>query len=83
MVSREEKGANKIADIFADDRLNVVQLAYYTSLGFTPNIVEKIRGWLHWHDHISERIEVRNDGGVDYIDGEYLDYIKKQNNRPY
>lgn len=77
MVSREESGANKIADIFSDDRLNVVQLAYHTSLGFTPRTVEKIRGWLHWHDHISERIQVTNEGGTEFIDGEYLEYIKR------
>lgn len=77
MVSREESGAKKIADIFADERLNVVQLGYHTSLGFTPTIMEKIRGWIHWHDNISESIEVRNDGGMDFIDGEYLEYIKR------
>lgn len=77
MPSREERGADKIADVFADERLNVVQLGYHTSLGFTPHIMEKIRGWLHWHDHISERIGVTDDGGQEFIDGEYLDYIKR------
>lgn len=74
---REEKAANKIADIFADERLNVVQLGYHSSLTFTPNIIEKIKGWLHWHEQVSESIDVRDDGGMDYIDGEYLKYIKR------
>lgn len=74
--SREEKAANKIADIFADERLNVVQLGYDTSLTFTPNIINKIKGWLHWHDKIAESVHLRDDGGMDFIDGEYLEYIK-------
>jgi hypothetical protein len=77
MPSREEKAATKMADIFADDRLNVVQLGYHTGMEFTPNIINKLKGWLHWHDHISERVQLRDDGGMDYIDGEYLDYIKR------
>lgn len=75
--SREESGAKKIADVFADERLNVVQLGYHSSLTFTPNIIEKIKGWIHWHEQISESIEVRDDGGMNYIDGDYLQYIKR------
>lgn len=75
--SREESSAKKIADIFADERLNVVQLGYHSSLTFTPNIIEKIKGWIHWHEQVSENIEVRDDGGINYIDGDYLQYIKR------
>lgn len=74
---REERAANRIADIFADERLNVVQLGYHSSLTFTPNLIEKIKGWLHWHEQVSESIEVRDDGGMNYIDGDYLQYIKR------
>lgn len=83
MPSREESAAKKLADIFADERLNVVQLAYYTSFTFTPKMFERLLGWLHWHRDISEKINVRDDGGIEYIQGEYLDYIRKQINRPY
>ena len=75
--SREEKAFDKMSDIFADERLNVVQLGYLSALGFTPNMISKVKGWLHWHDHIGERVEVRDDGGMEYIDGEYLQYIKR------
>lgn len=77
MASREESAAKKIADIFADERLNVVQLAYYTSLTFTPNMFERLLGWLHWHKDISEKVEIRDDGGMNFIEGDYLDYIKR------
>lgn len=77
MPSREESASKKMADIFADERLNVVQLGYHTSLEWTPKMVERLLGWLHWHNQISESVEIRNDGGTDFIDGEYLEYIKR------
>jgi hypothetical protein len=75
--SREEKAANKIADIFADERLNVVQLGYHTGLILTPSIMNRLRGWLIWHDQVAESVHLRDDGGTDFIDGEYLKYIKR------
>lgn len=75
--SREEKAANKIADIFADERLNVVQLAYHTGMLMTPNMANRLKGWLHWHEQVGESVQLRDDGGMDFIDGEYLKYIKR------
>ena len=75
--SKEEKAYNKIADIFADERLNVVQLGYLTALGFTPTMISRVKGWLHWHDTISESVDFNDDGGLSFIDGEYLEYIKR------
>jgi len=74
--SREEKAYSKMADIFADERLNVVQLGYLSALGFTPTMISKVKGWLHWHDQISETVELKDDGGMAFIDGEYLEYIR-------
>lgn len=65
-----------MADIFADERLNVVQLGYLSALGFTPTMISKVKGWLHWHDQISETVELKDDGGMAFIDGEYLEYIR-------
>jgi hypothetical protein len=79
VASREDKAANKMGDIFADSRLNVVQLAYLTSLTWTPDMFNRFMGWLHWHNDLAEKVQLRSDGGIDYIDGEYLDYIKKAN----
>lgn len=81
MVSREDKAFNKLADTFSDDRLNVVQLGYLTSTGLTKGAIERLRGWLHWHDHISENVHIRDDGGMEFIDGEYLECIKRNNQR--
>lgn len=75
--TREEKAYKKIADTFSDDRLNVVQLGYHTSTGLTKGALERLRGWLHWHDHISERARINDEGGMEFIDGEYLEYIKR------
>lgn len=77
MSSREESAAKKLADIFADERLNVVQLAYHTSFLFTASMWERLLGFVHWHREVSENIIQRDDGGFDYIHGEYLKYIKK------
>jgi hypothetical protein len=76
-MSREEKAANKLADIFADERLNVVQLAYHTNATFTQTMFERLLGFIHWHKHINEMVQIRDDGGTDFIDGDYLNYIKR------
>jgi hypothetical protein len=81
--TRDERAANKLGDVFSDERLNVVQLGHLTATTFTPSMANRLLGWLHWHNHIAERVELRDDGGVGYIDGEYLEYIKRQNKRPY
>lgn len=73
----EERAFKKIADIFADERLNVVQLGYFSATGFTPSMIERVKGWLHWHDQIADSIELRDDGGYSYLDGEYLKYIDR------
>lgn len=75
-MSKEESAANRLADIFADERLNVVQLAYHTNNKFTPRMFERLLGFIHWHKTVSENVQVRDDGGRDFIDGEYLQYIK-------
>ena len=75
--SREESAYNKMADLFADERLNVVQLGYLSALGFTPNMISRVKGWLHWHDKVSESVSITDDGGMEFIDGEYLNYIKR------
>lgn len=75
--SREDKAFNKMADIFADERLNVVQLGYLSSLGFTPTMISRVKGWLLWHDKVSESISINDDGGMSFIDGEYLEYIRR------
>ena len=77
MASREESAAKKMGDIFADERLNVVQLGYLTSMYWTPGMMNRFMGWLHWHNDIAEKVNLRDDGGMDYIDGEYLEYIKR------
>jgi hypothetical protein len=75
--SREEKTYNKMSDLFADERLNVVQLGYLSALGFTPTMMSRIKGWIHWHDQISESVHIRDDGSMSFIDGEYLEYIRR------
>lgn len=76
-MSREESAAKKLADIFADERLNVVQLAYHTYTHFTPKMFERLLGFVHWHRTVNENVQIRDDGGMDFIDGEYLEYIKR------
>lgn len=76
-MSKEESAAKKLADIFADERLNVVQLAYHTHAHFTPNMFERLLGFIHWHKTVNDNVKVRDDGGIDFIDGEYLEYIKR------
>ena len=76
-MSREEAAAKKLADIFADERLNVIQLAYHTNVGFTHTMFERLLGFVHWHKHINENVQIRDDGGMDFIDGDYLEHIKR------
>ena len=81
--SREDKAYNKMSDLFADERLNVVQLGYLSAIGFTPTMISRVKGWLHWHDKISESIEIQDDGGMSFIDGEYLEYIRRNETPRY
>lgn len=78
--SREEKASEKLGDIFADERLNVVQLGYCTVLSFTPAMIERLKGWIQWHDKIADSINIRDDGGIEYLDSEYLKYISLRRN---
>lgn len=76
-MSREAAAAKKLADIFADERLNIVQLAYHTHSQFTHGMFERLLGYIHWHKTVNDNVQVRDDGGTDFIDGDYLNYIKR------
>lgn len=76
-MANEDSAAKKLADIFADERLNVIQLAYHTHNYFTPTMFERLLGFIHWHRQVGENVHIRDDGGIDFIDGEYLNYIKR------
>ena len=78
MATREEKASDKLGDIFADERINVVQLGNLTATSFTPSMMNRFLGWLHWHNHIAERVNLRDDGGREYIDGEYIELLRKK-----
>ena len=45
------KHANKLADVFADERVNLLELAQLTALMFTPSMTEKLHKFLRWHTH--------------------------------
>lgn len=68
-----------MGDIFSDERLNVVQLGYLTALSWTPSMVERMKGWILWHDKMSENVGFNDEGGMYFVDGEYLEYIKRIN----
>lgn len=46
----EKRQAAKIADIFSDDRLNVVALANYTQFMMTRRGQRKMQLWVEWHN---------------------------------
>ena len=77
MASREERAAEKMGDIFADERLNVVQLGYLTSMYWTQGMMDRFMGWFHWHNEIAKSVNLRDDGGVDFIQGDYLEFIRR------
>lgn len=45
------KHANKLADVFSDERVNLIELAQQTALMFTPSMTEKLHKFLRWHSH--------------------------------
>lgn len=45
------KLSNKLADTFADERLNLITLAQQTALLFTPAMTAKVHQWLRLHSH--------------------------------
>jgi hypothetical protein len=48
---KANKNANKIADVFADERVNLLHLAQQTALLFTPQMTAKMHQFLRWHSH--------------------------------
>ena len=46
------KLSNKLADTFADERINVIHLAQQTALLFTPAMTSKVHRWLRLHTHL-------------------------------
>ena len=47
-----KRKGNALADVFADERLNIIDLAHETSLLFTPSMTAKLHRFLRWHSHI-------------------------------
>jgi hypothetical protein len=46
-----KKQVNKLADVFADERVEITLLAMETSLAFTPRMTQKLHQFLRWHTH--------------------------------
>ena len=46
-----KRQANKLADVFADDRVNLLHLAQQTALLFTPQMTARLYHFLRWHSH--------------------------------
>jgi hypothetical protein len=45
------KQANKLSDVFADERVNILELAQQTALVFTPSMTARLHQFLRWHTH--------------------------------
>jgi hypothetical protein len=45
------KQANKLSDVFADERVNILELAQQTALIFTPSMTARLHQFLRWHTH--------------------------------
>ena len=52
------KLSTKLADTFADERLNLIHLAQQTALLFTPAMTAKVHQWLRLHTHIANGHDV-------------------------
>jgi hypothetical protein len=50
----QRNNAKKIADIFSDERTNVIDLATQTANLLTPNAEERVHRWLKWHNHLMQ-----------------------------
>lgn len=46
-----KKHTNKLSDVFADERVNVLELAQQTALVFTPSMNARLHQFLRWHSH--------------------------------
>ena len=60
------KLSTKLADTFADERINLIILAQQTALLFTPSMTAKVHQWLRLHTHIvnghdTEKYEINLD----------------------
>lgn len=45
------KNANKLADVFADERIDLIMLAQQTNLAFTPTMNKRLHSFFRWHTH--------------------------------
>jgi|694.fasta_scaffold113528_2 hypothetical protein len=53
-MSEHRSKAKKIADIFSDERTNVIDLAHQTANLLTPNSEVRLHNWLKWHYKMTE-----------------------------
>jgi hypothetical protein len=47
---KEKRIAQKLADLFADSRINEIELAHQTAILFSDTIEDKATSWLAWHN---------------------------------
>jgi hypothetical protein len=45
------KTASRLADVFADERMNPIELAQDTFTLFTPSMTARLHQWIRWHSH--------------------------------
>lgn len=50
----QRNNAKKIADIFSDERTNVIDLATQTANLLTPTAEDRVHRWLKWHNHLMQ-----------------------------
>jgi hypothetical protein len=52
-MSNSNRRAVRLSDLFADDRLNPIELAQDTVMLFTPAMNARLHQWIRWHTHKS------------------------------
>ena len=53
MMDREQRAAQRLADIFSDERLNPIQMAHHTFELLPFGAEQRLVEWLEWHDRIA------------------------------